>query len=83
MKGIRAGIAHIHGLGFAHNDLNPTNIMFGDDDTPVIIDFDSCRAQGEKLNKGGTPGWDEGYIDTSAKENDFIAIELIRKYLEV
>lgn len=30
-----------------HNDLNPDNVMLDDDGTPVIIDFDICRKEGE------------------------------------
>jgi hypothetical protein len=39
---IKLGIQHLHWLGLSHNDINPYNIMFKSDGTPVIIDFDSC-----------------------------------------
>ena len=54
---IRRGIEHLHRLGITHNDINPYNIMFKSDGTPVIIDFDSCAHVGEKLVKGG--GWED------------------------
>lgn len=39
---ITAGIQHLHGLGIIHNDINPSNILLGPDDNPVIIDYNSC-----------------------------------------
>jgi serine/threonine protein kinase len=56
LQGIRRGVEHLHGLGLVHTDLNPTNIMM-DGDEPIIIDFDSCRRQGQELGlKAGTFG---------------------------
>ena len=58
LRGIKAGISHLHGLGLIHNDINPENIMMDgvvDDMEPVIIDFDSCRKEDEKL--GSKFGW--------------------------
>ncbi len=44
VSGIEAGIRHMHDLGLAHNDLNPSNIMM-EEGNPVIIDFDSCKRE--------------------------------------
>ncbi|KFY86495.1 hypothetical protein V500_07584, partial [Pseudogymnoascus sp. VKM F-4518 (FW-2643)] len=57
--GIQNGIQHLHELGLIHCDINPANIlMSADGDNPIIIDFDSCRREGEHLGlKAGTRGW--------------------------
>jgi serine/threonine protein kinase len=53
LDGIKKGIVHLHSLGFIHSDLTTRNIIFceGDDRArfPVIVDFDACRKEGEKL----------------------------------
>lgn len=49
LKGIESGICHMHSLGLIHNDINPSNIMITEDDSPVIIDFDSCLPEGTPL----------------------------------
>lgn len=43
LKGIEAGIRHLHELNLVHNDLNPSNLMNDHDNFPRIIDFDSCQ----------------------------------------
>lgn len=48
-NGVEEGIRHLHSLGLVHNDINPANIMLADNGTPVIIDFGSCRANGQSL----------------------------------
>lgn len=46
--------AHI----LTQGDIHPTNIMFGVDETPVLVDFDSCVKIGElMIGKSGHPGW--------------------------
>ncbi|KAI0183936.1 serine/threonine kinase [Xylaria flabelliformis] len=77
IRGIEAGVQHMHDLGLVHNDLNPANIMM-DGDNPVIIDFDSCKPEGEKLLKGGTFEWstDEAY---SKRSNDHYSLSKIRE----
>ncbi|PUU81532.1 hypothetical protein B9Z19DRAFT_1076734 [Tuber borchii] len=55
LRGIQEGIRHLHSLGLVHCDIKPANIVMNHGDTPVIVDFDSCRHKGEKLGlKGGT-----------------------------
>ena len=81
MRGIEAGVSHLHALGLIHNDLNPSNIMM-DGDRPVIIDFDSCTREGEKLGqKGGTFGWSLEDGDFGEKENDLYSLSKIRTAL--
>jgi len=57
LRGIQEGIQHLHSLGLIHCDINPANIVMDEGDTPVIVDFDSCRRKGEEL---GFQGWDVG-----------------------
>ncbi|KAI0550630.1 kinase-like domain-containing protein [Xylaria curta] len=77
MRGIEAGVQHMHDLGLVHNDLNPANIMI-DGGNPVIIDFDSCKPEGEELMKGGTFEWstDETH---SKRSNDHYSLSKIRE----
>jgi len=42
LEGIASGVGHMHSLGLIHNDIDPSNIMITEDDSPVVIDFDSC-----------------------------------------
>ncbi|KAH7006489.1 kinase-like domain-containing protein [Fusarium venenatum] len=77
VKGIRDGILHLHSLDLIHNDINPYNIMIGPTDNPVIIDFDSCKREGERLVKMGTPGWFDENSKTAVPENDFYGLRKI------
>jgi serine/threonine protein kinase len=51
LPGIERGIRQLHVLGIIHNDLNPANVMITEDDTPLLIDFDSSTASGAALEK--------------------------------
>ena len=82
LDGIRAGLRHLHSLGLAHNDLNPTNIALDEEDNPIILDFGSCRRFGEQLISAGTPGWiDEDYT-ISGQRNDESALRKLAVWLE-
>lgn len=81
MLKIREGVKHIHSLGFAHNDLNPTNILLDSNDNPVVIDFGSCKRVGEELLSGGTHGWIDEDYSISAQSHDESALEKIDKWL--
>ncbi|KAF4949868.1 hypothetical protein FSARC_13370 [Fusarium sarcochroum] len=74
---VKRGMAHIHGLGIVHNDLNQDNIMFStlEDEGPVVIDFDSSAKRGEPLpvKRGPVPAG----VHTAEFENDVIAFEKI------
>jgi serine/threonine protein kinase len=87
MRAVEEGIEHIHNLGLAHNDLSRPNIMLKEDDAPVIIDFDSCLPEGEKLSKGGLVGGWTGRpvakFSESSKECDIRALEFIREWLSL
>ncbi|KAK5105684.1 hypothetical protein LTR62_002371 [Meristemomyces frigidus] len=82
MRGIRAGIEHLHSLELAHNDLNPMNIALDKDDHPIILDFGSCRKFGDPLLSGGTPGWIDEDYSTSARHHDESALLKLDRWLE-
>ena len=81
MDTITDAVAHIHSLGFVHNDLSPYNIMLDEDLKPVIIDLETCmRESAPAIIKLGTPGWSDNW-KTSALVHDEIALERIGLYL--
>ena len=80
-EGMKRGVDHLHHIGLVHNDFNPSNIMF-DGDTPVIIDFDSCKQIGEELgDKAGTHGWDLEHANIALPENDTFGLRRIKDTL--
>ncbi|KAI1085447.1 kinase-like domain-containing protein [Whalleya microplaca] len=85
MEALESAINHLHSLGLAHNDVNPSNILVNAAGMPVLADFDSCRPVGQKLTYSrGTRGWidtDESY-DTSETRHDTFALEKIRAWLD-
>ncbi|KAK0654862.1 kinase-like domain-containing protein [Cercophora newfieldiana] len=87
LKGLESSVRHLHSLGLAHNDINPSNVMMVDEASgePVLVDFGSCHKIGDKLTaSGGTPGWTEDGDDyTHSKvSNDTSALDKIRAWLE-
>ena len=83
-RGIVAGVKHLHSLGMAHNDINPSNVMLDEEDRPVIVDLGSCKPFGEKLNEGGTPGWNDGFDeDVSTASNDRIGLTKVGEWLGI
>ncbi len=42
-QGVLAGLSRIHATGFLHLDLKPANVLFDDDDRPLITDFGQSR----------------------------------------
>ncbi|KAK7995111.1 serine/threonine-protein kinase [Apiospora arundinis] len=81
LREIEAGIEHLHSLGLAHNDLNPSNIMVNEHDKPVIVDMGSCRRIGQELHQMGTPDWNEGFEECSSVVNDQIGLECLSEWL--
>ncbi|KND88609.1 hypothetical protein TOPH_06706 [Tolypocladium ophioglossoides CBS 100239] len=90
MDALESAICHLHSLGWAHNDLNPKNVLVDDSTAagglPVLIDFGSAREIGTLLGTSrGTSGWIEGRIEdytTSKREHDIFALEKIRVWLD-
>lgn len=82
LRGVKSGISHLHSLGLVHNDLNPSNIMLVDDDTPIIIDFNSCRGIGQDLKDvGRTYEWFDEQVSVSYPRNDLDALKEITEWL--
>jgi serine/threonine protein kinase len=84
MGALESAINHLHRLGWAHNDLNPSNVLVAEDGRPVLVDFGSTKRIGCKLTTSrGTPGWmEEGdAYHTSEKSHDLFALEKIRAWL--
>lgn len=82
LNDIESGLKHLHNLGLVHNDINPYNVMLREDDTAVIIDFNTCQYQGEKCRSGGTPGWNLEEMEFAIPENDYYGLAKIRQALE-
>lgn len=81
LQEIKKGVAHLHRLGLIHNDLNPTNIMMNGD-SPVLIDFDSCKQVGRKLGlKAGTIGWAKTDVTVAKPENDDYGVAKLEEWL--
>ncbi len=82
LRKIKAGIRHLHGLGIVHNDINPSNILLGPDDNPVITDFNSCTPVNHSLkNVGRTYQWYDENVYIATPSNDLDALEEIREWL--
>ncbi len=55
---VAAGLAHMHGRGYVHADIKPSNILLTHDDHVKIIDLGQCCAIGTvKKRIQGTPGY--------------------------
>ncbi len=87
LSGMRRAIDHLHSIGISHNDINPGNIMFDEDDNPVLIDFDCAfyiGAKPEGSRKTGTRGWsDPDFMASpvSRKENDYFSFRKLTNFL--
>ena len=79
LEGIAGGIRYLHSQGIVHNDLNPANVMIADDDTPVIIDFESSSSPGRALDRTKrTFGWFDPGVRVSREANALDALEELR-----
>ena len=86
MDALRSAVHHLHALGWAHNDVNPGNILVDACGLPVLIDFGSAQPVGNKLGTSrGTDGWMDSSMDdyhTSETKHDEYAIDKIRSWLD-
>lgn len=53
MQALESAIRHLHSLGWAHNDLNPGNVLVNKAGMPVLVDFGSAR---DRRQTGDQPG---------------------------
>nr|CEG04788.1 unnamed protein product [Fusarium clavum]CEG05828.1 unnamed protein product [Fusarium clavum] len=83
LSDINSAVDHLHSLGLAHNDINPGNIMVGEKNKPVLIDFGSCQPFGKLLQTFGTPGWFEEDFWRSEQIHDIFALEKLKQWLKV
>lgn len=82
---LESAIRHMHSLGWAHNDLNPANIVLTREGRPILIDFGSARRIGEELaSSRGTKGWIDCEMEdytTSEARHDISALDKLRTWL--
>eukprot|EP00168_Porphyra_purpurea_P012972 TRINITY_DN3487_c0_g1_i1.p1 TRINITY_DN3487_c0_g1~~TRINITY_DN3487_c0_g1_i1.p1 ORF type:complete len:329 (+),score=57.61 TRINITY_DN3487_c0_g1_i1:433-1419(+) len=81
MREIKSALNHLHFKNCCHNDVKTGNIMVREDDTAVLIDFDSCLPEGEKLGKGCTSGWGNEDATISSVDNDNRAFVFLEQRL--
>jgi hypothetical protein len=80
--GVKAGLEHLHGLGLAHNDVTPFNIVLDARGEPALIDFESTSAEGETKDPlEGTHLWFRPN-SKSERSNDMYALGLIARFLD-
>lgn len=86
MTALESVLDHLHQRGWAHNDLQPRNVLVGEDGRPVLIDFEGCQKIGEELKHiRGNKDWIEGELkdhNVSEVRHDTFALEKIRAWLE-
>ncbi|KAH7886444.1 hypothetical protein F5I97DRAFT_1967788 [Phlebopus sp. FC_14] len=83
IKGVRAGLDHLHGLGYVHNDVTPESIMIEDDDNPVLTDFSACGRLRELVDDPvETPGYVVESTATHEAKKDDLIWEIVQKELE-
>jgi len=78
IKGIADALVHLHDQGYC---VKPDNIVLKADDTPVLIDFDSCLPINQALGKGTTKGWGDDESKTSSVKNDWLGLALVEEHL--
>jgi len=55
---VAKGLSHMHGRGFVHADMKPSNVLVGDDEAVKIIDLgQACQIGTVKKRIQGTPGY--------------------------
>ncbi|KAJ0168374.1 Serine/threonine-protein kinase/endoribonuclease IRE2 [Colletotrichum tanaceti] len=82
LEALDSAVAYVHSLGLAHNDINPHNIMVGEDGLPVLLDFGSCAPYGQRLQSLGSEGWYEKLFFTSEKEHDDFSLNKMKVWIQ-
>lgn len=83
LRGVFAGMGHLHALGYAHNDINPMNVLIDAHGNAVLIDLDSCAKFGEVVDKWGTSGWEGPDACKSSEANDAFGLKRLTEELRV
>lgn len=81
IEALELAVDTLHSLGFAHNDINPYNIMVKNE-MPVLIDFRSCQPFGKRLQSLGTRRWYEKLFFTSEKKHDEYSLGKLREWIQ-
>lgn len=82
IDGVRSALRHLHSFGLVLNDLSASNIMLDEEDTPILIDFGSCRRAGETLQDvGRTYEWYDNNVETTKESYDWDALEEIARWM--
>jgi len=56
MDGIKLEVKHLYSLRYTHNNLNLSNIIVGEDNTPIIINLGSYKRFSKALISRGIYG---------------------------
>ncbi len=81
-RGVKAGVDHLHSLGYVHNDINRANIMITEAGDAILVDFDSCLKIGTPLaGVKRTYGWHSTQARTAEQKSDHTAIEDLETWL--
>lgn len=76
-------VAHLHRLGYCHNNINPSCILFRADGSIALSGFQSCLPINARfVRKSGAPPFRDFSATHSRPENDFYSIEKVELYIE-
>ena len=82
MDSIKLGVEYLYSLRYIYNNLNLSNIIVSEDNTPIIIDLGSCKHFGKALISRGTCGQiDEDFITSKRRYNE-AALTKLQEWLE-
>jgi serine/threonine protein kinase len=56
IDGLLAGLQALHARGFVHRDVKPENVVIGERDRPVLLDYDLAVAIGDERDARSTAG---------------------------
>lgn len=81
-ESLRAAIDHLHSLGLVHNDITPANVMFDENECPVLIDFGGvCRSGASLKYTKRTIGWHNENVSNASRSNDLDALAELEAWL--
>lgn len=81
-ESLRAAIDHLHSLGLVHNDITPANVMFDENECPVLIDFGGvCRSGASLKYTKRTIGWHDENVSSASRSNDLDALAELEAWL--